>query len=283
MEIRMRKLLFISFCVLAFGLSCHYAEAQQAEGKKAPQLVAHRGGRYEAEENTMPAFSSALTYGITGFELDVHMTADGKYVVMHDFDVSRMVNAEGTIENMNYRTLRALRTKKGNRIPSLDEVLELFGRHPGLYVEFEMKTSREDLYPADRLARYAEDVWTAVTRACPQGSTYILSSFDTRVIKYIKEHHHETEVMYITADGNTEETRSIAKAAGATRMACHRTRTTLEQMRIAHKEGMLINLWPNADSTDIALSLALGADFICTDIPRAACDFIDRGDFTINK
>ena len=259
-----------------------YAQ-EPVPGTTRGQLVAHRGGRYEADENTIPAFKTALEEGITGFELDIHTTADRKYVIMHDFDISRTVNAEGTLEKMRYSTIRPLRTKRGNRIPTLDEVLKLFGKYKGLYVEFEMKTTREDLYPEDKLARYAEDVYTAVSKARPEGSTYIFSSFDTRVLKYLKEHHPDAEVMYITSKGCTEETRAIAREIGTNRMACHRARTTQEEMQNAHKEGMLINLWPNADATDVALSNALGADYICTDMPRDICNFIDEGIFWIKK
>ena len=248
-----------------------------------PRIVAHRGGRYEADENTIPAFASALKAGITGYELDIHRSADGKYVIMHDSSVSRTVNAEGILEKMPLSSIRSLRTMQGNRIPTLDEVLALFGQHDGLYVEFEMKTTDEKLYPEELLAIYAEDVYAAVTKACPAGSTYILSSFDTRVLRYLKEHHPDARLMLITAQGNTEEVRAVASAIGLSRIACYRTRTTQEQMRKAHEEGFVINLWPNADSADVAFSCALGADYVCTDRPRQLCGHIDKGHFNIKK
>lgn len=89
--------------------------------------------------------------------------------------------------------------------------------------------------------------------------------------------------MLITAHGNTEESRAVASALGIKRLACYRTRTTQEQMRKAHEEGFLINLWPNSDATDAALSLGLGADFICTDKPRELCRCIDSGQLIIMK
>ncbi|MBR3075999.1 MAG: glycerophosphodiester phosphodiesterase [Bacteroidales bacterium] len=280
----MRQVLFAAITAISIlSFSCAVQAQVSAGRQRTCRLVAHRGGRFEADENTIPAFKSALEEGITGYELDIHRTADGKYVIMHDFSISRTVNAEGTLELMNYSNIRPLRTKQGNRIPTLDEVLDLFGKYKGLYVEFEMKTSREDLYPEDILAVYAEDVYEAVTKACPEGSTYIFSSFDTRVLKYIKEHHPDAETMLITSLGNTEETRAMAAGVGTNRLACHRARTTLEEMEKAHAEGMLINLWPNADATDVALSYALGADYICTDLPRDICRFIDEGYFLIKK
>lgn len=279
----MRRLLISLFCVAALAGASPVEAAAQEGWQREARLVAHRGGRYEADENTLPAFESALKAGITGYELDIHRTADGKYVIMHDFDVSRTVNAEGTLEKMKYSQVKALRTRKGNRIPTLDEVLKLFARYPGIYVEFEMKTTREDLYPEDVLAIYAEDVYAAVSKARPESSTYIFSSFDTRVLKYIKSHHPDAEVMYITSKGNTSETRAIAAEVGTKRMACHRARTTLEDMRKAHEEGMLINLWPNGTADEMQLSRYLEADFICTDIPHEACRLIDSGELKAKK
>ena len=253
------------------------------QGFCQPRLVAHRGGRYEADENTLPAFSTALKAGITGYELDVHRTADGHYVIMHDEDISRMVNAAGIIEKMKFKDLRALRTKKGNKIPTLDEVLALFGKYEGLYVEFEMKTSREDLYTPEILEIYARDVYKAITEACPKGSLYLFSSFDTRVLKLLHGSHPDATLMLITGKGMSEELRAIAAEVGTKRVACHRTRTTLEEMNKAHKEGFIVNLWPNGTVEDVVLSNALGADFICTDTPREISRLIEEGRFNIKK
>jgi glycerophosphoryl diester phosphodiesterase len=47
-------------------------------------LQGHRGARGLAPENTLPAFASALSIGVTTLELDLAMTSDGVLVVSHD-------------------------------------------------------------------------------------------------------------------------------------------------------------------------------------------------------
>ena len=47
-------------------------------------LAAHRGDRKCFPENTMPAFESALRFGVDMIETDVHMTRDGHLVLIHD-------------------------------------------------------------------------------------------------------------------------------------------------------------------------------------------------------
>lgn len=279
----MKKIIFAAFVTLAFFLSAE-APAQESlhDGHKA-QLVAHRGGRYEADENTLPAFASALEAGITGFELDVHRTADNQFVIIHDHDLSRRVNGEGTVEEMTLAQIRALKTKDGNTVPTLQEVLDLFGKHDGLYVEFEHKTTREDLYPMDVLTRFADEVYSMISSSKPANSTYVYSSFDTRILKHLNSRHPDEPIMYITAEGCNEKTRAILKEIGIKRMACYRTRTTQEEMDKAHKEGVLINLWPTKDASEVNLAYALGADYICTDVPRLIGSLADEGVFQIKK
>src|SRR5258707_2320752 len=47
-------------------------------------LQGHRGARGLAPENTLPAFATALSIGVTTLELDLAMTSDGILVVSHD-------------------------------------------------------------------------------------------------------------------------------------------------------------------------------------------------------
>lgn len=279
----MKKIIFAAFVTLAFFLSAE-APAQESlhDGHKA-QLVAHRGGRFEADENTIPAFASALEAGITGYELDVHRTADNKFVIIHDFDISRRVVGEGTVEEMTLAQIRALKTRDGNTVPTLQEVLDLFGKYDGIYVEFELKTTREDLYPEPVLTRFADEIYAAISAARPANSTYVFSSFDARILKYLNARHPEEPIMYITSQGCTGETRAILKEIGIKRMACYRTRTTREEMDKAHEEGILINLWPTKDAVEVNLAYALGADYICTDRPRLICSLIDEGVIPVKK
>ncbi|MGH7342170.1 MAG: glycerophosphodiester phosphodiesterase family protein, partial [Candidatus Rokuibacteriota bacterium] len=50
----------------------------------APRIAAHRGGAGLWPENSLAAFAGALALGIDLLELDVHLSADGEVVVIHD-------------------------------------------------------------------------------------------------------------------------------------------------------------------------------------------------------
>ena len=58
--------------------------------KKNTLMVAHRGVSGLEKENTLAAFVAAGNRSYYGVETDVHRTADGKYVVIHDSDTARV-------------------------------------------------------------------------------------------------------------------------------------------------------------------------------------------------
>lgn len=99
--------------------------------------IAHRGGAREAEENTFPAFARAVALGYTHVELDVHTTRDGVVVVHHDPTLVRMTGDPRAITDLDWATLRTIRTHGGAGIPRLDALLEEF---PGLFVNIEAKS-----------------------------------------------------------------------------------------------------------------------------------------------
>jgi glycerophosphoryl diester phosphodiesterase len=70
--------------------------------------MAHQGGEWEAPSNTMFALRRALDRGVDMLELDVHSTADGKLVVIHDATVDRTTNGSGRVVDMTLRRLRRL-------------------------------------------------------------------------------------------------------------------------------------------------------------------------------
>jgi glycerophosphoryl diester phosphodiesterase len=125
-----------------------------------PRLFAHRGASARAPENTLEAFRLAREQNASYLELDVHLTADGQLVVVHDSSVSRTTGRRGRVENMGLAELRKLdagfkftmdhgRTfpyrGKGLRIPTLNEVLEAF---PDMGITVEMKPTRSGVAEA---------------------------------------------------------------------------------------------------------------------------------------
>jgi glycerophosphoryl diester phosphodiesterase len=87
--------------------------------------IAHRGAAGLDPENTLRGLETALRYGVEMVEIDVRPCADGSLVVFHDDDLERMTGRPGKISRSSPTELRALRVGKDERIPTLDEALDL--------------------------------------------------------------------------------------------------------------------------------------------------------------
>jgi glycerophosphoryl diester phosphodiesterase len=130
--------------------------------RTARPVIAHRGDRAHAPENTLIAFERAIAAGADALECDVHLTADGHVVVCHDPSVDRTTDGTGEIARMPVAAIRALnagarwtphkdperangRTRggpapfafAGHRVPMLTELLDAF---PGTPIIIELKS-----------------------------------------------------------------------------------------------------------------------------------------------
>lgn len=80
------------------------------------KLIAHRGFRAVAPENTLPAFEQAGENSFWGAECDIYRTSDGVWVVQHDVNTYRMMDKTSSIEKVTYEELKTFNTDNGNNI-----------------------------------------------------------------------------------------------------------------------------------------------------------------------
>ena len=113
----------------------------------ARPVIGHRGACAHAPENTLASFRRAMADGAEALELDVHLTADGHVVVLHDPTVDRTTDGRGSVGAMTLSQVQALDagarwtrdggrsapwSGRGERIPTLDALLEEFRDVPML-------------------------------------------------------------------------------------------------------------------------------------------------------
>jgi glycerophosphoryl diester phosphodiesterase len=248
----------------------------QAE-EKTPFHFAHRGGAHEFEENTLFAFKSSYDKGVRGYELDVRMTKDGELVVLHDDTLDRTHNGKGPVEQLTADEARKITSRKQNEpLLFLDTLLDYLKDKPGMYVEFEMKTSNKTLYPDDRIEDYAARLHRKVTAHIPEGSTYVFTSFDKRPLIAIKKVDPNAEIMLIKGAALTPEVLEAARDLGARRVGVKMEGTTRLAVKEAQKQGFIVTGWPGRNLQDYFLGLGLGVDAICSDVPVLVQEYIDR-------
>lgn len=102
-------------------------------------MIAHRGASGYEPENTLASFKKALEFGVDGIELDVRLSKDGQVVVMHDPWVNRTTNGWGFVKCKSLSELKKLDAGKGEKIPTLQEVLDLVNRKTTVFIELKAK------------------------------------------------------------------------------------------------------------------------------------------------
>jgi glycerophosphoryl diester phosphodiesterase len=109
------------------------------ENWSPPVAIAHRGSRLLWPENTMEAFSGAVSLGYRHVETDLHLTRDGTLVCLHDHTVDRTTDGTGLVSELDFAELGQLDAgyrhsgadgpvfrDKGIHVPSLEEAVLTF-------------------------------------------------------------------------------------------------------------------------------------------------------------
>jgi len=120
----------------------------------AADIIGHRGASADAPENTLASFKLGYQQNADADELDIHLTKDGKIVVIHDYDTKRVAGVNKKVVNQTFDELRALEIGKfgkwkdknfSEKIPTLDEVLALIPDGKKLFIEIKV---HQEILPA---------------------------------------------------------------------------------------------------------------------------------------
>ena len=227
------------------------------------KMIAHRGLSGLERENTCAAFVAAgnrETYW--GIETDIHCTADGRYVIIHDDTTTRVSGVEMTVEETDFDTLRSLRLlDKGEEstrwdlvFPTLEEyisickkydkvaVLELKNPMPEAAV-VEMIRTVEKLEYADKMVviSFSFDNMVFVRKNFPhQKAQFLLSVWDDAWLPKLQEYSLGLDIKH--------------------------TAITAELVKKIHGIGQQINCWTVDSPEDAARVIACGVDYITTNI-----------------
>ncbi|MEM6835074.1 MAG: glycerophosphodiester phosphodiesterase family protein [Pseudomonadota bacterium] len=94
-------------------------------------ITGHRGGPVSGyPENALETFANTLAYGPMLLEVDVRMTKDGVFILMHDDILDRTTTGFGYVEDATLGEIKTLRlvddegTVTAFRVPTLAEALE---------------------------------------------------------------------------------------------------------------------------------------------------------------
>lgn len=106
-----------------------------------PLIIGHRGAAGLAPENSMGAFARAIALGADGVECDIHLSADGVPIVIHDAALGRTTDVVGPVGARSARELARVRIRRdASAPPTLAQVAKLLAPS-ALLLNLEIKTA----------------------------------------------------------------------------------------------------------------------------------------------
>lgn len=112
------------------------------------EVFGHRGASGLEPENTLLSFRRALELGADGIEFDVHLSKDKVPVVIHDFSVDRTTNGKGLVSDLTFAELKKFDAGKGEKIPMIEEVLELVSGRGKIIFELKAENTEQAVVDA---------------------------------------------------------------------------------------------------------------------------------------
>ena len=115
-------------------------------GRRKPYVMAHRGNRILCPENTIASFLQAIDDGADILETDLHLSADGVFMCIHDETLDRTTNTIGKVAEKTLKELKTFSASygrpefKNETIPTLSELGNILP--PDVALALELKTDR---------------------------------------------------------------------------------------------------------------------------------------------
>jgi glycerophosphoryl diester phosphodiesterase len=221
------------------------------DGGTRPLTIGHRGGIPQLPENSLAAFARAQELGADGVELDVQLSADGIPVIIHDRTVERVTNGQGVVSKLTLAELQSLDLGAAQRIPTLDDLFELFGASMLYNIElkkFPGAGSGLEAAVADRI------ISQQMENHC------LVSSFDPFALRRIRRYLPRRVPLghlHFFAAGRHKQ---LLLRTAATHP--HHTLVDAEYIAWARKRQLLVNVWTAETSAEFGRLSDLGVDAI---------------------
>lgn len=251
-------------------------------------VLAHRGGGGLHPENTLGAFEYSAEMGVDVLELDVHSTADGVLVVLHDATVDRTTNGSGRISAMTLEAVKKLDAGykfstdggqtfpfrgKGITIPTLQEI---FNALPEQTFNVEPKQAEpsvtKPLCELIRARKMTDKIivgsfrQTAIDEFRAECTEVATSATPREVSQFL--------AMYKTGIGASYtppmQALQIPEKLGSLQIV------TKDFVETAHKLNLQVHVWTINDPADMQRLIETGVDGIMTDYPDKLLELTGR-------
>lgn len=225
------------------------------------KVVAHRGAwkHHEGSQNSITSLKDAMKLGCEGSEFDVWLSSDNEMVISHDPEIGGKKVEESTLAD-----LQTVQLKNGDRVPTLEEFIDVIMQQHRTRLVLELKPSRTGR--GDLLAAKA----VAMVQAKKAQAWMFYISFDYNICKKIKALDPAAKIAYLNGD----KTPAQLQADGIWGLDYHQQvfKNDPQLIATARQHKVTTNAW-TIDNPEIMDDLLKnGIDYITTNEPEILLD-----------
>lgn len=217
------------------------------------RIIGHRGAAAVEPENTLCSLAKGLECGADLVEIDVRRSRDGHLVVIHDRTLERTTNGAGLVSDYTLKELKNLDAGKGERIPTLREVLEfIMDAKAKLIIEIKEVGTEQAIAQEVRSAGLQESV--------------ILVSFNPRSVWRAKG-LLPTAATGLIFSKPLRNPIGLAMSIRTNIILPKFDLVTMELLNSAHRHGLKLFSWTLNTKEEFKRAVELGLDAFATDNP----------------
>lgn len=232
--------------------------------KPGPRMIAHRGLSGLETENTCAAFVAAGNRSYYGVETDVHVSADGAYIIFHDDNTLRVGGEDHVVEETDAATLRAMtlldrdggeKTRADLKIPLLREYIRVCRKYDKESV-LELKNPMAPGAIAGIVEEIRQEDWL---------ERVIFISFSHENLVELRRLLPRQRLQFLTGDPANEVLLQRLEPWGLDLDIYYKS-LTQEGLELMHSRGIQVNCWTVDDPADGERLASWGVDFITSNI-----------------
>jgi len=225
---------------------------------KNPKVIGHRGAKGYYTENTLGSIKKAMDLGVDGIEIDVFKCGSGELVVFHDQMVDSLTDGRGMIELLSLDSIKKLTVLGNEKIPTLNEVLNLIDGRTILNIE--LKGANTSFLTHQLLKSYFESSsW--------KPEKVFISSFNRDELRAFHQLNKEIKIAILIEKTDPSNAIKIANQLNAFAINSEYTFLNKENVSKIKSENLMVYAWTVNEYKDIRRMKRLGVDGIISDFP----------------
>ena len=219
--------------------------------------IAHRGAKGYEPENTLQSFQKALDLNADGIELDVHLSADGHIMVIHDETIDRTTNGKGFVNTLSLHELKSFSIDGQYRIPTLNEVFDLTDKKCLINIEL------KGVGTSGKVVALIEEY---ISNKNWNYEHFIISSFEWNYLEEVQNLNPKIAIGVLTEE-NLDTALAFAEKIKARAIHPDYHLLNQENTKKIQEKGFLVLPWTVDSDDDIQRIKSYSVDGIISDFP----------------